>query len=73
MKRETLDHFLGREVTIKFFDNEIAKGILELDKYKMKNYLLKTQTLNEHDISFKPSHVKSIGSAGLYEQLKEQK
>lgn len=58
MKKETLDHFLGKEVTIKFFDNEIAKGFLTRNEYRKGGYLLKR--FIGFDIAFRASHVKRI-------------
>lgn len=72
MKRETIERFIGKEVTIKFFDNKYYKGFLEHDSIIPKGYLLK-RPYNDSDIGFRASHIKSIGSAGLYEKLKEQK
>ena len=76
MKRETLDRFLGKEVTVKLFDNKYYKGFLNRDDVKPKRYLLK-RPYNDSDISVCATHIKSIGSAGLYDlynkKLKEQK
>ena len=36
MKRETLDRFLGKEVTIKLFDNKYYKGFLIVTKLSLK-------------------------------------
>ena len=71
MRRETIDRFIGKEVTIKFFDNTYYKGFLEHDSISPKRYLLR-RPYNDSDIGFCASHIKSVGSAGLYEKLKEQ-
>ena len=71
MKRETLDRFLGKEVTIKLFDNKYYKGFFYRDDVKPKRYLLK-RPYNDSDISVCATHIKSIGSAGLYDKVKEQ-
>lgn len=71
MKRETLDRFIGKEVTIKLFNNKYYKGFFEHDNYKPKRYLLK-RPYNDSDISVCATHIKSIGSASLYDKLKEQ-
>lgn len=72
MRRETLDKFIRKEVTLTFKDGEIAKGTLEYDKYHSNKYVLLRPT-EESDICFPSSLVKSIGSFGLYEKLKEQR
>lgn len=60
MKRETIDRFVHKEVTLIFTDGEIAKGKLEYDEYHSRNYILKRPT-EDSDISFPPSLVKSVG------------
>ena len=60
MKRETIDRFVHKEVTLTFTDGEITKGKLEYDEYHSNNYILKRLT-EDCDISFPPSLVKSVG------------
>lgn len=72
MKRETIDRFMGKEVTIKLFDGKYYKGFLNIDDINPKRYLLK-RPYNDSDISVCATHIKSIGSAGLYDKLKGQK
>lgn len=71
MKRETLDRFVHKEVTLTFTDGEIAKGTLEYDIYHSNKYILKRPT-EDCDIVFPLSLVRSIGSRGLYDKIKEQ-
>ena len=59
MKRETLDRFIRREVTLKFIDGEIAHGTLEYDEYHSNRYILKRPT-EDSDIVFPQSLVRSI-------------
>jgi len=71
MKRETLDRFIGKKVTLSFTDGEIALGTLAYDNYHSDRYLLLRPDADS-DINFPAKLVRSIGSEGLYNKLKEQ-
>lgn len=66
MKRETIDRFVHKEVTLTFIDGEIAKGTLEYDEYHSNHYILKRPT-EDCDISFPLSCVRKLESK---EQMK---
>lgn len=60
MKKEALNLFIGEEVTIRFSDGDVYRGLLLVDDYRKNGYTLHG---NDYNISFKASHVKGIGNA----------
>ena len=52
-----LEQYIGKRVTIKFFDGDIKTGVLRRNTIGYKPYYLETE---DHDIVFCKTHAKRI-------------